>query len=93
MVQFDPSQVHVWGHMLSAIAEEMGAALERTAYSPNIEEHLDHSCAIFDVKGRLLAQAAHIPVPPGAMPLMMQTLLPRLKWEPGVMWLCNEPRI
>lgn len=89
---FDPIQVEVWRNLLSAVAEEMGATLERTAYSPNIKERLDHSCAIFDAEGRLLAQAAHIPVHLGAMPLMLKTLLPRLQWSKGVMWLCNDPR-
>ena len=92
MQAFDPVQVQVWGHMLAAVAEEMGATLERTAYSPNIKERLDHSCAIFDNRGRLLAQAAHIPVHLGAMPLMLRALMPRLVWRPGTMWLCNEPR-
>jgi len=90
--KFDPANVQVWGHLLAAIAEEMGATLERTAYSPNIKERLDHSCAIFDTRGRLLAQAAHIPVHLGAMPLMLRALMPRLEWRPGTMWLCNEPR-
>src|SRR5579884_2886503 len=89
---FDPVQVEVWRHLLSAVAEEMGATLERTAYSPNIKERLDHSCALFDARGRLLAQAAHIPVHLGAMPLMLQTLRARLEWKPGTMWLCNDPR-
>ncbi len=92
MTRFDPIKVQVWGHMLAAIAEEMGATLERTAFSPNIKERLDHSCAIFDTRGRLLAQAAHIPVHLGAMPLMLHALLPRLTWRPGTMWLCNDPR-
>lgn len=55
-------------HVYNAIAEEMGAALARTAYSPNIKERQDFSCALFDAQGRLLAQAAHIPVHLGAMP-------------------------
>jgi N-methylhydantoinase B len=84
--------VEVWRHLLAAVAEEMGATLERTAYSPNIKERLDHSCALFDVRGRLLAQAAHIPVHLGAMPLMLRTLRRAVKWRPGVMWLCNDPR-
>src|SRR5690242_21795607 len=70
----------------------MGAALERTAYSPNIKERLDHSCAIFDRHGRMLAQAAHIPVHLGAMPLMLQTLRTRVPWSRGVMWPTNDPR-
>ena len=90
---FDPVQVEVWRHLLAAVAEEMGVTLERTAYSPNIKERLDHSCALFDAEGRLLAQAAHIPVHLGAMPLMIQALRPRLAWQPGSMWLCNDPRL
>lgn len=89
---FDPVQVEVWRHLLSAVAEEMGATLERTAYSPNIKERLDHSCALFDRRGRLLAQAAHIPVHLGAMPLMIRALRDTLLWRPGDMWLCNDPR-
>ncbi len=89
---FDPVQVEVWRHLLAAVAEEMGVTLERTAYSPNIKERLDHSCALFDAEGRLLAQAAHIPVHLGAMPLMIQSLRSRLDWQPGSMWLCNDPR-
>src|SRR5262249_43671458 len=81
-----------WRHLLAAVAEEMGATLERTAYSPNIKERLDHSCALFDSRGRLLAQAAHIPVHLGAMPLMLQTLRRAVSWRPGVMWLCKDPR-
>ncbi|HLV80776.1 MAG TPA: hydantoinase B/oxoprolinase family protein [Chthonomonadaceae bacterium] len=92
MRAFDPIQVEVWRHLLAAIAEEMGVTLERTAYSPNIKERLDHSCALFDARGRLLAQAAHIPVHLGAMPLMLAALRDRLEWKPGVMWLCNDPR-
>ncbi len=87
----DPILVEVWKHLFSSIAEEMGVALERCAYSPNIKERLDHSCAVFDVRGRLLAQAAHIPVHLGAMPLMMQSLLASVRFEPGDMWMCNAP--
>ena len=93
MATFDPIQVEVWRHLLASIAEEMGATLERTAYSPNIKERLDHSCALFDVEGNLLAQAAHIPVHLGAMPLMIQALRTTVAWNPGVMWLCNDPRV
>ena len=94
-VAFDPIQVEVWRHLLASVAEEMGATLERTAYSPNIKERLDHSCALFDAEGRLLAQAAHIPVHLGAMPLMIRSLLqsPIIDWQPGTMWLCNDPRM
>lgn len=89
---FDAIKVEVWRHLLAAIPEEMGATLARTAYSPNIKERLDHSCALFDVAGRLLAQAAHIPVHLGAMPLMLRSLRNVIRWRPGDMWLCNDPR-
>src|SRR5687767_1295627 len=87
----DPIQVEVWRHLFASIAEEMGATLERTGFSPNIKERLDHSCALFDADGRLLAQAAHIPVHLGAMPLMMGRLRNAVEWKPGTMWLCNDP--
>ena len=54
--------------LFAAAAEEMGATLMRTAHSPNIKERLDHSCAVFDPRGRLVAQAAHIPVHLGSLP-------------------------
>ncbi len=88
---YDPIKVEVWRHLFASIAEEMGATLERTGYSPNIKERRDYSCALFDSDGRLLAQAAHIPVHLGAMPLMMQRLRQTVKWRPGSMWLCNDP--
>jgi len=91
-VTIDPVAVEVWRHLLESIPEEMGATLERTAYSPNIKERLDHSCALFDADGRLVAQAAHIPVHLGAMPLMMDRLRHEIAWSPGSMWLCNDPR-
>src|SRR5437588_4493250 len=91
-MRFDPIQVEVWRHFFASIAEEMGATLERTGFSPNIKERLDHSCALFDAEGRLLAQAAHIPVHLGAMPLMMERIRDAVDWPPGVMWLCNDPR-
>ncbi len=90
---YDPIKVEVWRHLLASIAEEMGATLERTAYSPNIKERLDHSCALFDSEGRLLSQAAHIPVHLGAMPLMLQALKDRISWKSGDMILCNDPRV
>ena len=63
--------------LLTAVAEEMGGALGRTAYSPNIKERRDFSCAVFDVAGQMVAQAAHIPVHLGAMPLSVAAALER----------------
>lgn len=88
---YDPTRVWLYHELLTAIPEEMGQVLERTAYSPNIKERRDYSCALFDRRGRLLAQAAHIPVHLGAMPPLMEYLLPRFEWRPGEMVLTNDP--
>lgn len=64
----DAIALEVFRHRCSAIAEEMGAALERSAFSSNIQERRDYSCALFDAHGYMVAQAAHIPVHLGAMP-------------------------
>jgi N-methylhydantoinase B len=65
---FDPLALSVWAHAVAMIAEEMGAVLVRAAVSPNIRERRDASAALFDGDGRMVAQAAHIPVHLGAMP-------------------------
>jgi N-methylhydantoinase B len=59
-------------HAYLSVPDEMGAALKRTAFSPNIKERMDASCAIFDHEGRMMAQAEHIPVHLGSMPLAIQ---------------------
>ena len=61
-------QLQVLGHALRSVAEEMGAALVRSAFSANIKERRDCSTALFDERGRMVAQAEHIPVHLGAMP-------------------------
>ncbi len=82
----------IFQHLFASIAEEMGIVLGRTAYSPNIKERLDYSCAIFLGDGRLLAQAAHIPVHLGAMPASVQTAIERCSpFEPGDTIIVNDP--
>ncbi len=71
----NPIQLEIFRHALEYAAEEMGIVLRRTAYSPNIKERLDFSCAIFDPAARLAAQAEHIPVHLGAMPSALKTIL------------------
>ncbi|MGV3724416.1 MAG: hydantoinase B/oxoprolinase family protein [Actinomycetota bacterium] len=83
----------VFRHLFVSIAEEMGVTLERTAFSPNIKERRDHSCAIFDSDARLLAQAAHIPVHLGAFPRFMSAVAPRFDWSPGDVVICNDPYV
>ena len=68
-MDYDPIRLEVFKNLLSGIAEEMGVTLCRTAFSPNIKERKDFSCALFDGAGHTIAQAEHIPVHLGAMPM------------------------
>lgn len=77
MADYDPILLEIMKHLFTAVAEEMGAALGRTAFSPNIKERRDFSCAVFDPQGQMVAQAAHIPVHLGAMPLSVAAALAR----------------
>lgn len=63
------TRLEIYRHLYAAIAEEMGAALMRSAFSPNVKERRDFSCAVFDASGEMVAQAAHIPVHLGSTPL------------------------
>lgn len=88
----DPIVLELYRHRFIGIAEEMGVTLRRTAYSPNIKERLDFSCAVFDRDGRLLAQAAHIPVHLGAMPRSVEAALDAFEtWEEGDLVILNDP--
>ena len=87
----DPIAVEVFRHLFASVAEEMGYALERAAFSPNIKERRDYSCALFAADGALVAQAAHIPVHLGAFPQMMAAVVPRFEWRPGDVVICNDP--
>jgi N-methylhydantoinase B len=87
----DAVSTEVFRHLFSAVAEEMGAALGRTAFSPNIKERRDYSCAVFDALGRMIAQAAHIPVHLGSMPASMQAALSLAPLAPGDAVLLNDP--
>lgn len=82
----------IYGHLFSSIAEDMGVTLERSAYSPNIKERLDFSCAIFLGDSQMLAQAAHIPVHLGAMPDSVKAAIRRCApFEPGDVVIVNDP--
>ena len=84
--------LEIFKHLFASVAEEMGGVLRRSSYSPNIKERRDFSCAIFDPQGRLVAQAAHIPVHLGAMPLSVQAAVQRFPdLEPGDLVLLNDP--
>ncbi len=89
---FDPVTLEIFKHLFASGAEEMGVTLGRTAYSPNIKERKDYSCACFDVQGRLIAQAAHIPVHLGAMPASVRAAIEHFQnFEPGDLILLNDP--
>jgi N-methylhydantoinase B len=81
----------VFSRRIDAVCEEMGAVLQQAAFSTNIKDRLDFSCAVFDPQGRLCAQAAHIPVHLGSMAFAMQKLVGATHWAPGDMLIVNDP--
>src|SRR5436305_3477227 len=91
MVASDPAILSIFNSLLVSVAEEMGAVLGRSAYSVNIKERRDYSCAVFDGRGRMIAQAAHIPVHLGSMPLSVEAALRRFTFRPGDLVVLNDP--
>ena len=88
----DPVTLELYRHRFEGVADEMGATLRRTSYSPNIKERLDFSCAVFDAEGQMVAQAAHIPVHLGAMPASVRAALAAVStWQPGDCVILNDP--
>lgn len=86
----DPLELSVWSSLVAMIAEEMGSVLVRGALSPNIRERRDASCALFDAEGRMVAQAAHIPVHLGALPESVRAVR-AMHPRPGDVFLLNSP--
>ncbi len=91
MKEFNPVLLEVFKNKFSSIAEEMGVTLIRTSFSPNIKERKDCSCAIFDSRGDMIEQAAHIPVHLGSMPLSVKAAIEAEKMEKGDMVVLNDP--
>jgi len=90
--RFDPVRLEIFRHLFSALAEEMGASLRRSAHSPNIKERRDYSCALFDVRGRVVAMGDHMPVHLGAMPMSVAAALAELgQLAPGDVAILNDP--
>lgn len=87
----DPVRLEVFRQLFASAAEEMGGVLQRTSHSPNIKERRDFSCALFDPAGRMVAQAAHIPVHLGAMPLSVRSCLEHLELGEGDVAVLNDP--
>lgn len=76
---------------IEAVCEEMGVRLQCAAFSPNIKDRLDFSCAVFDASGELCAQAAHIPVHLGSMAYAMRDIVSAIEWHVGDMIVLNDP--
>lgn len=92
MSQLDPITLEIFKNLFISVAEEMGVTLGRTAYSPNIKERRDFSCACFLADGRMIAQAAHIPVHLGAMPASVLAALETSEtWAGGDLVVLNDP--
>jgi N-methylhydantoinase B len=87
---FDALELNVMANAFAMIAEEMGTVLVRSALSPNIRERRDASSALFDAQGRMVAQAAHIPVHLGAMPESVRAVIARGP-RPDDVFLLNDP--
>jgi N-methylhydantoinase B len=88
----DPVALEIFRHLFSALAEEMGAALRRASYSPNIKERRDYSCALFDARGAPVALGDHMPVHLGAMPMSVTAALETLgTLRPGDVAMVNDP--
>jgi len=90
-MKVNPILLEVFKNRFASISEEMGVTLIRTAFSPNIKERRDLSCAVFDHSGDMIAQAAHIPVHLGSMPLSVKAAINHGNWEKGDMVILNDP--
>jgi N-methylhydantoinase B len=87
----DPIELEIFKNIFHSVAEEMGAALRRTAFSPNIKERRDYSCAVFDSAGEVLAMGDHMPVHLGSMPMSVRAILNSLELGPGDVAMLNDP--
>src|ERR1700759_1503088 len=87
----DPVELEIFKSLFHSIAEEMGAALRRTAFSPNIKERRDYSCAVFDGEGEVLAMGYHMPVHLGSMPMSVRAAVDALTLCPGDVAILNDP--
>jgi N-methylhydantoinase B len=89
--QFDPTTLEIYRALYTSVAEEMGIALRRTAFSPNIKERRDYSCAVFDTEGHVIAQGDHMPVHLGSMPMAVSAAIKAVDLKPGDVVAINDP--
>lgn len=90
-MSMNPIELNIFSSRLEAVCDEMGVVLRNAAFSPNIRDRLDFSCAVFDAGGRLCAQAAHIPVHLGSMAFAMADIVAPIEWHPEDMVVLNDP--
>ncbi|MFQ5663625.1 MAG: hydantoinase B/oxoprolinase family protein [Terriglobia bacterium] len=91
LMRTDPVKLEIYKNLFYAVAEEMGAGLRRTAFSPNIKERRDYSCAVFDAEGQVIAMGDHMPVHLGSMPLSVAAAIRALELREGDIALLNDP--
>src|SRR6266487_804126 len=91
MKRFDPITLEIYRALYTPVAEEMGVALRRTAFSPNIKERRHSSRAAFDSSARVIAQGDHMPVPLGSMPMAGAAALREVEIGPGDVVALNDP--
>jgi len=87
----DPVELAIFQSAVHSIAEEMGAALKRTALSPNIKERRDYSCAVFGGQARVIAMGDHMPVHLGSMPMSVEAAIAAIALGPGDIAILNDP--
>jgi N-methylhydantoinase B len=87
----DPVKLEIFKALYHSVAEEMGLVLRRTAFSPNIKERRDYSCAVFDARGQLIAQGDHMPVHLGSMPMSVACAMAAHKMADGDIVMLNDP--
>ncbi len=87
----DPVELAIFKSTIHSAAEEMGAALRRTSFSPNIKERRDYSCAVFDAAGQAIAMGDHMPVHLGSMPMSVRTAIDHVDLGPGDVAILNDP--
>jgi N-methylhydantoinase B len=91
MNSFNPIELAVFKSATRSVAEEMGGSLRRTAFSPNIKERRDYSCAVFDGQGQTIAMGDHMPVHLGSMPMSVRAAVDALTLGPGDIAILNDP--
>jgi N-methylhydantoinase B len=89
--RFDPTRLEVFKNLFHSVAEEMGGALRRSAFSPNIKERRDYSCAVFEAAGEVLAMGDHMPVHLGSMPRSVEAAVRAIDLGPGDIAVLNDP--